>query len=67
MFQYGDDAPCYIAPKMLEEALKEDLRCDKFKNWSYSIDNMDGSAVIRHHGIALSHEEGEPKQVKEHK
>jgi hypothetical protein len=57
MYQYGDDAPCYSAPKMLEDALKEDLRCDKFKNWSYSIDDIDGSAVIRHHGIALSQEE----------
>ena len=57
MYAYGEDAPCYSTPKMLEENLKEDLRCEDFKNWSYSIQNVDGSAVIRHHGIALSQDD----------
>ena len=26
LYKYGDEAPCYIAPKMLEEALETDLR-----------------------------------------
>jgi hypothetical protein len=37
MFMYGEDAPCYSAPRMLEEALGESLRCEDFKDWSYSI------------------------------
>ena len=53
MYKYGDDAPCYIAPKMLEEALQTDLRCEEFENWGYSIQNVDGSSVIRHHGIDI--------------
>jgi len=53
MYQYGDEAPCYIAPKMLEEACHVDLRCEEFKDWSYSIENVDGSSVIRHHGIDI--------------
>ena len=53
MYTYGEDAPCYSAPRMLEEALKTDLRCDDFKDWSYSIESVDGSSIIRHHGIKL--------------
>ena len=53
LYKYGDEAPCYIAPKMLEEALDTDLRSDGFENWTYSIQNVDGSSVIRHHGIDI--------------
>jgi len=53
MYSYGEDAPCYSAPRMLEEALKTDLRCEDFKDWSYSIESVDGSSIIRHHGIKL--------------
>eukprot|EP00088_Acartia_fossae_P053211 TRINITY_DN6042_c0_g1_i1.p1 TRINITY_DN6042_c0_g1~~TRINITY_DN6042_c0_g1_i1.p1 ORF type:complete len:354 (+),score=66.71 TRINITY_DN6042_c0_g1_i1:18-1079(+) len=53
LYKYGEEAPCYIAPKMLEEALETDLRCDGFENWTYSIQNVDGSSVIRHHGIDI--------------
>jgi len=53
LYKYGDEAPCYIAPKMLEEALETDLRSEGFDDWSYSIQNVDGSAVIRHHGIDI--------------
>ena len=53
MYTYGEDAPCYSAPRMLEDALKTDLRCDDFKDWSYSIESVDGSSIIRHHGIKL--------------
>jgi len=53
MYAYGDDAPCYSSPRMLEEALGEDLRCEGFENWKYSIQNVDGSSVIRHHGIDI--------------
>jgi len=52
-YQYGDDAPCYSNPRLLEEALGQDLRCDGFENWEYSIQDVDGSSVIRHHGIDL--------------
>jgi len=57
MYKYGENAPCYSAPKALEEDCHESLRCENFKNWSYSIDNVDGSAVIRHHGITLTQDE----------
>ena len=53
MYKYGDEAPCYIAPKMLEEACNTDMRCAEFKDWEYSIQNVDGSSVIRHHGIDI--------------
>ena len=39
---------------MLEDNLNESLNCEAFKDWTYSIDDVDGSAVIRHHGITLS-------------
>ena len=57
MYQYGEDAPCYSSVKMLEESLNQSLHCEDFKNWSYGIDNVDGSAVIRHHGIDLSQDD----------
>ena len=50
----GEKAPCYSSVKLLEDSLKTDLRCKDFDNWSYGIDNVDGSAVIRHFGIKLS-------------
>jgi len=53
LYAYGDEAPCYSSPKMLEEALSVDLRCEGFENWTYSIQNVDGSSVIRHHGIDI--------------
>jgi len=53
MYKYGDEAPCYINPMLLEEACHTDLRCEGFENWSYSIQNVDGSSVIRHHGIEI--------------
>ena len=56
-YTYGDDAPCYSAPKMLEEALKTSLRCEDFKDWSYSIQDVDGSSNIRHHGIKLDQDD----------
>jgi len=61
LYTYGDDAPCYINPKMLEEQLGVDLRCDGFENWSYSIQNIDGSSVIRHHGIDIKRTEVDGK------
>ena len=27
------------------------IRCEGFEKWRYSIQNVDGSSVIRHHGI----------------
>jgi len=54
MYTYGEKAPCYSSVKLLEDSLKTDLRCKDFDNWSYGIDNVDGSAVIRHFGIKLS-------------
>ena len=57
MYQYGENAPCYSFPRTLEESLNGNLRCEDFKNWSYSIDDIDGSAAIRHHGIKLSQDD----------
>lgn len=53
LYTYGADAPCYIPAKLLEDTLNEPLQCPGFENWSYSIDNVDGSSVIRHHDIDL--------------
>ena len=53
-FFIGEKAPCYSSVKLLEDSLKTDLRCKDFDNWSYGIDNVDGSAVIRHFGITLT-------------
>ena len=39
---------------MLEDNLNESLHCEDFKDWTYSIDDVDGSAVIRHHNIKLT-------------
>lgn len=53
LYKYGDTAPCYSPAKLLEETLGECLQREDFDNWSYSIDNVDGSSVIRHNGIDL--------------
>ena len=54
LYSMDEDAPCYIPPKMLEEALKENLQCSEFKDWSYSIRDFNGSSNIDHHGIDTS-------------
>ena len=36
MYAYGDEAPCYSSPRMLEEALGVDLRLSIF----YTITNI---------------------------
>ena len=46
---------------MLEESLGESLRMEEFNNWSYSVDNLEGTAVVRHHGINLTQETQEKK------
>ena len=51
--KYGEDAPCNIPAKLLEDQLGESLQCNGFDNWTYSIENVDGSMVIRHHGIDI--------------
>ena len=33
MYAYGDEAPCYSSPRMLEEALGVDLRWELFSNY----------------------------------
>ena len=50
-YQYGDDAPCYIPPKMLEEALGESLRDSHFDGWSYDNTIVDEGVVVKHAGI----------------
>ena len=60
-FITGEKAPCYSSVKLLEDSLKTDLRCKDFDNWSYGIDNVDGSAVIRHFGIKLSQDSDSDK------
>ena len=53
MEDYGKDASCYIAVKRIEDAMGEELRDEEFKDWYYSIENVDGSSCIRHHGIDI--------------
>jgi len=52
--KYGPDAPCYIPAKLIEDDCGESLQNDAFKDWHYSIENVDGSAVIRHKGIDVT-------------
>lgn len=59
MYRYGETAPCYSSAKMLEDNLNESLYCEDFKDWTYSIDDVDGSAVIRHHNIRLTQDPDE--------
>ena len=49
--EYGGESPCYIPAKLMEDVCGESFKNDAFKDWSYSIENIDGSLVIRHHGI----------------
>ena len=48
---------------MLEDNLNESLYCEDFKDWTYSIDDVDGSAVIRHHNIRLTQDPDEKAAV----
>ena len=48
----GWDAKCQDLFTTLKYRLNYNyFRCDGFENWRYSIQNVDGSSVIRHHGI----------------
>lgn len=51
LYQLGPDIGCYAPPKLIEDALKEDLRAKGFENWTYEIENVDGALQIRHKGI----------------
>jgi hypothetical protein len=35
MYQYGEEAPCYSPPRMLEEALGVDLRYERSRGISH--------------------------------
>lgn len=50
-YQYGSQAACYIVPKMLEDALGEDLRAPGFDNWEYNNVISRGSLNVTHDGI----------------
>ena len=48
---YGPDAPCYSPAKIVEDATGERLQHEAFNGWDYSVENVDGSLVIRHENI----------------
>lgn len=48
---YGPDAACYSPAKIVEDATGVRLQEDGFKDWEFSVEDVDGSLVIRHHGI----------------
>ncbi|XP_066929206.1 2-hydroxy-3-oxopropionate reductase-like [Clytia hemisphaerica] len=48
---YGPDAPCYSPAKIVEDATGVRLQDEGFKNWEYSVEDVDGSLVVRHDGI----------------
>jgi len=47
-YQYGDGAPCYIPPKMMEEALQTSLRDKRFDGWTYDNSIVDEGVVVKH-------------------
>ncbi|KAK3878584.1 hypothetical protein Pcinc_016797 [Petrolisthes cinctipes] len=50
-YQYGAQAACYIVPKILEDALREDLRAPGFDDWEYNNVIQRGSLNVTHEGI----------------
>ncbi|CAL4076295.1 unnamed protein product [Meganyctiphanes norvegica] len=50
-YQYGDDAGCYSAPKLLEDALQTPLQDERFKNWTFDNDIINGNVVTKHYGV----------------
>jgi len=50
-YKYGDDAACYVPPKLLEDDLNEILQSDHFKNWSYENEIVNDALVVKHIGI----------------
>ncbi len=54
LYQLGPEEGCYAPPKLIEESLKEDLRADGFKDWTYDVENVEGALHVRHKGIDLT-------------
>lgn len=50
-YTYGEDAGCYIPPKLLEDAVGESLQIPGFEKWGYNIVVEEGSLNIKHEGI----------------
>ena len=50
-YQYGDDAACYIPPKMLEDSLGVSLEDKHFQEWTYENEIVNDSLVVKHSGI----------------
>eukprot|EP00094_Tigriopus_californicus_P013081 TCALIF_12650-PA protein Name:"Protein of unknown function" AED:0.31 eAED:0.31 QI:0/1/0.5/1/1/1/2/173/157 len=64
LYQLGPDVGCYAPPRLLEEALKEDLRAPGFEKWTYDIENVEGALHIRHKGVDLKMDESEKQNTK---
>lgn len=64
LYQLGPDVGCYAPPRLLEEALKEDLRAPGFEKWTYDIENVEGALHIRHKGVDLKMDESEKQTTK---
>lgn len=51
MYQLGEEAGCYIPPKICEMALGESLNIPNFKNWTYDNAFHKGSLIVTHKDI----------------
>jgi 3-hydroxyisobutyrate dehydrogenase len=63
LYQFGPEAGCYSTPALLEVALKENLRVEGFKDWTYDLVVVDGAMQVRHKGIKLPESSSKPKQT----
>ena len=45
---YNLNSGCYIYPKLLADIAGIDMELDGWKDWSYNLEHIDGSAVIVH-------------------
>ena len=46
--KYGNQAGCYIYPKLLSDIAGIDMHVDGWENWNYNLEHVEGSAVIVH-------------------
>ena len=46
--KYGNQAGCYIYPKLLSDIAEIDMHVDGWENWNYNLEHVEGSAVIVH-------------------
>ena len=63
LYKYGPEGGCYIIPKLLEDELGESLRAPGFENWTYSLEDVDGTLQVRHKNIKTEFDAPEGQKV----